>query len=431
MTAARQIAHRTLLGVFKLGRSLDDSLKDCPEKLPQRDRSLVAELCFGVLRWQPKLNSVANSLLHKPLKTKDLDVQTAIWMGLYQIAFMRVPEHAAVAETVNLVGRRKPWAKGLANAVLRRFAQQSATLLAAETHTPAAACAHPEWLYDRIRRAWPAQHEGILAANNARAPMTLRVNSKHTTRAAYLAELTRTGIPASAHPLVGTAIELASAVATERLPKFGDGWVSVQDAAAQLAATLLVPQPGHRILDACAAPGGKTGHLLEMVDGNLDLVALDNQAERLVRIRENLNRLNLEASLLCGDAMTPETWWDGRTFDRILVDAPCSATGVIRRHPDIKHLRRDSDIRPLADKQLRILNSLWPLLRSGGRLLYVTCSVLPEENSGVAGRLLAKAPTSKTLQLPGNWGEDTEHGRQTLPGNANMDGFYFALFVKS
>ncbi len=431
MTAARRIAHRTLIEVFKRGRSLDDALGNLPPQLTQRDRSLVGELCFGVLRWQPKLASAADKLLRKPLKAKDLDVQTALWMGFYQIAFMRVPGHAAVAETVDLVGRRKPWAKGLANAVLRRFADHTEALLATESHPPAAACAHPQWLFDRIRRAWPNHWQSIVAANNARAPMTLRVNSTRTTRDAYLEQLEEAGIGASPHPLVATAVELARAVPTERLPNFERGWVSVQDAAAQLAVPLLDPLPGQRILDACAAPGGKACHMLETVNGDLDLIALDNKAPRLKKVGENLDRIDLNATLLCGDASTPETWWDGRPFDGILVDAPCSGTGVIRRHPDIKHLRHDSDVNKLADRQLGILAGLWPLLRKGGRLVYATCSVLPEENNCVAARFLEKAADGKALALPQSWGEEDEYGRQTLPGNANMDGFYYALFMKS
>jgi 16S rRNA (cytosine967-C5)-methyltransferase len=335
-----------------------------------------------------------------------------------------------VAETVNAVNAlERPWAKGLVNAVLRRAQRerdQSAAVL-----SEAAQWSHPGWLLQRLQSAWPEEWQAICAANNQAAPMTLRINRRRAARDAYQEMLAARDSVAEFTAYSPDGLRLERPLPVTALPGFSDGWVSVQDEAAQLAALLLAPQPGERVLDACAAPGGKTAHLLE-VQPELDgLLALDQSAERLVRCSDTLRRLGLRADCQVGDAAQPEHWWDGRPFDRILIDAPCSATGVIRRHPDIKLLRRPDDIDRLRAQQQDILEALWPLLRPGGRLLYATCSVLPEENTQQVRDFLQRHPDARERAIAAPWGRPQQAGRQILPGEAGMDGFYFACVEKA
>jgi 16S rRNA (cytosine967-C5)-methyltransferase len=332
---------------------------------------------------------------------------------------------------------------GLTNAVLRAAVRRREELTAALEHDLEACSAHPYWLLQRLQDDWPDDWPAIVAANNARPPLTLRVNAHHCDRESYRERLTAVGRIAEPvsipypHPAppeaeksyVETALVLNAAVEPAALPGFAEGWISVQDAAAQLAAPLLDIQPGLRVLDACAAPGGKTGHLLECAP-RLDLTALDQDAARLEHVAENLRRLRFQARLVVGDALRPADWWDGVPYDRILLDAPCSATGVIRRHPDIKLLRRDSDIAVLAFRQQALLASLWPLLRPQGRLLYATCSLLRQENEQVVESFLMAQPDAKEQPIIAPWGRPCSHGRQILPGEAHMDGFYYAVLVK-
>ena len=334
-----------------------------------------------------------------------------------------------VAETVAAVRPlRKPWAAGLVNAVLRSALRRRAELEALIEADAEARAAHPRWLLDWLRRDWPDDWPAIVAANNVRPPFTLRINRLRLDREAYRQRLATAGYdagPAAAE----TALTLSTPTDPAILPGFAEGWVSVQDAGAQLAASLLAARPGQRVLDACAAPGGKTGHLLECAP-DLDLTALDCDAGRLERVRDTLARLRLNARLLAGDARRPADWWDGARYDRILLDAPCSATGVIRRHPDIKLLRRESDIAALAERQQALLTGLWPLLRPDGRLLYVTCSVLRAENERVVAAFLATHPDAHEQPIVAGWGRVLSHGRQILPGESGMDGFYYAVLGK-
>jgi 16S rRNA (cytosine967-C5)-methyltransferase len=426
---ARAIAARSLGQVLRAGQSLTKVLPPALKQIDPRDRGLLQELCYGVCRWQPLLQALLDRLLERPLDPRESTVRALLLIGLYQLHHLRVPEHAAVAETVAATRQlRKSWAAGLVNAVLRAFPRRRAELLAELETDPVARTAHPRWLLDALERDWPDDWPAIVAANNARPPLTLRVNPRRLDREDYRSRLAEAGW--AAEPAAApTALTLTEPVEPTRLPGFAEGWVSVQDAAAQWAAPLLDLRAGLRVLDACAAPGGKTGHLLECAP-DLDLTALDRDVNRLERVRENLVRLRLKARLLAGDAERPAQWWNGVPYDRILVDAPCSATGVIRRHPDLKLLRRERDIAALAESQRAILCSLWPLLRPDGRLLYATCSVLRRENEEVVAAFLAAHPDAWEPPIVADWGRVHPHGRQILPGEAGMDGFYYAVLSK-
>ena len=426
----RAIAAQALGQVLGEGRSLAVVLPPALERVAPRDRGLLRELCYGVCRWQPELQVLLDGLLNRPLDPREPMVRALLLVGLYQLHHLRIPDHAAVAETVAAARQvRKPWAASLTNAVLRSFPRRRAELLARVEADTAARTAHPRWLLESLKEDWPDDWPAIVAANNARPPFTLRVNVLQDRRDAYQARLAAVGKHAEPVAVASAALTLAEPVEPAALPGFAEGQVSVQDAAAQLAAPLLAVEPGMRVLDACAAPGGKTAHLLECIP-DLDLTALDQDGDRLERVRDNLNRLRLAARLVRGDASQPADWWDGVPYDRILLDAPCSATGVIRRHPDIKLLRRETDIAALADRQQAMLLALWPLLRPGGRLLYATCSVLRRENDQVVAAFLAAQPEAQAQPIRADWGRALALGHQILPGEGGMDGFYYAVLVK-
>lgn len=429
-TDPRALAAKILARVVN-GASLTAVLDDNLPRARDNDRALIQELCYGTLRAWPRLEHIAGALLRKPLGKKDRDVQALILLGLYQLTAMRIPAHAAVAETVGAVSALgKDWARALLNAVLRNFQRQRETLLAQADDSEPGRWAHPQWLIDTLRQAWPDDWQQILAANNERAPMTLRVNTRRQSRSDYLSSLEQAGIGAEVTTASDCGIRLRQAVDVSLLPGFAEGTVSVQDEAAQLAATLLDAQPGERVLDVCAAPGGKTAHILEHND-DIELLAVDIEAQRLQRVTDNLQRLGLTAVTCRGDARQPQDWWDGRPFDRILLDAPCSASGVIRRHPDIKLLRRPGDIETLLELQGEILHTIWPLLRTGGILLYATCSVLPQENERRISTFIAERPDAEHRDINADWGRTTGIGRQILPGGtAQMDGFYYACLHK-
>jgi 16S rRNA (cytosine967-C5)-methyltransferase len=389
-------------------------------------------MAYGVLRWFHQLDAIATVFIDKPLKEKDRDIHLLLLVGLYQLRHMRVARHAAVTETVEAATTlKKSWAKNFLNACLRSYLRDQARAQAAVAASPSASFSHPDWLIEEIRRDWPEDWETMLAANNERPPMVLRVNRRRQTRDQYLARLAQAGIAAKAMPLTDTAVLMDMPVAVSELPGFSQGDVSVQDTAAQFAAVLLDAQPGERVLDACAAPGGKTGHLLEHTPGLAELVALDKEPARMALIEDNLARLGLGAKLIAGDAENPANWWDGRPFDRILADVPCSATGVIRRHPDIKWRRHPEDLPKLVTTQARLLEGLWPLLKPGGKLLYVTCSILAVENEKQLSAFLVRHPEAQEVMLPMSTGRTRAVGRQILPGEAGMDGFYYACIHKN
>ncbi|OUM32266.1 16S rRNA (cytosine(967)-C(5))-methyltransferase [Pseudomonas putida] len=427
----RLAAARALAAVLSGKASLNSSLPAHLDKVDERDRGLTQDLAFGTARWQPRLDLLAAQLLQKPFKAADADVQALLLVGLYQLFYTRIPAHAAIGETVGCADKlKKPWAKGLLNAVLRRAQREGEELLAGMERDPVVRTAHPRWLQKALKAFWPEQWEAICAANNAHPPMILRVNRRHHSRDAYLALLAEAGIGASACQYSRDGIVLAEACDVRGLPGFAEGWVSVQDEAAQLSADLLELAPGQRVLDACCAPGGKTCHLLEAEAGLAHMVAIDLEAKRLTRVRENLDRLQLDAELIACDARDTASWWDGKPFQRILLDAPCSATGVIRRHPDIKLTRQADDIPALAALQGELLDALWPTLEVGGMLLYATCSSLPTENTEVIGAFLARTPGARELDLATEAGLRQPHGRQLLAQEGGHDGFYYAKLIK-
>jgi 16S rRNA (cytosine967-C5)-methyltransferase len=431
-TDTRACAARVLVQVVSGGRSLADALPDALQSVSDaRQRALVQELAYGTLRWFYRIDALLRQLMKKPLKQRDSDIRCLLLIGLYQLTQLGMLQRVAVNETVqSTAALNKPWARGLVNAVLRNFQRRADSLEVTVDSDATVKFAHPAWLVERLQADWPHNWEAILAANNARPPFSLRVNQQRITRDEYLDELTARSIDALPLPHVTAGLMLKKPVAVEKLPGFSAGVVSVQDGAAQLAAGLLSLAPGQRVLDACAAPGGKTAHILELEPEIDRLTAIDIDERRLRRIEENLSRLSLHAELQQGDAAEPAAWWDGRPYDRILLDVPCSATGVIRRHPDIKLLRKPGDVATLVSAQDRLLQALWPLLVPGGMLLYSTCSVLFEENSGQVERFLKRQADAVELPIDTAWGRGCVHGRQIFPGDDEMDGFYFACLQK-
>ena len=427
----RLAAAKALAAVLSGKASLNSSLPTQMDKVEDRDRGFTQDLAFGTARWQPRLSALAAKLLQKPFKAADADVEALLLVGLYQLLYTRVPAHAAIGETVGCADKlKKPWAKALLNAVLRRAQRESEALLAELEHDPVVRTAHPRWLQKSLKAFWPQQWEAICAANNAHPPMILRVNRRHHTRDAYLGLPSEAGIAARACLYSRDGIILDAATDVRSLPGFAEGWISVQDEAAQLAADLLDLAPGQRVLDACCAPGGKTCHILEAEPALAGVVAVDLEAKRLVRVRENLERLGLSAELIAADGRDTAAWWDGKPFQRILLDAPCSATGVIRRHPDIKLTRQPDDIAALALLQGELLDALWKTLEVGGILLYATCSTLPTENTEVIGAFLARTPGARELDLATAAGIKQPHGRQLLAQEGGHDGFYYAKLIK-
>ncbi len=426
--SSRTAAAKALNQVIGNGKSLNSALALFAPKVTAKDQSLYAQLCYGTLRFFPRYEAILQRLLKKPLKKKDGDVYALLLIGCYQLDGMRTPDHAAISTVVDACKElKKHWARNFVNGVLREFQRQQSNIR--DQLSAAEKDAHPAWLAGKLLKAWPQQYTEIITANNSQPPFCLRVNKQMHSAEHYLQLLNETNIDAQICSFAESGIRLTNAVEVNQLPGFNQGWVSVQDEAAQLAAGLLKLEEGMRVLDACAAPGGKTCHILEAATG-LDLVVLDNNETRLIRVSENLARLKLQATLLCGDAAAPSQWYDNKPFDRILLDAPCSGTGVIRRHPDIKLLRRPEDIAQLAKLQLTILQSLWACLREGGYLLYATCSILPEENHKVIEQFLQTQSSAKSVIIDAPWGIVSEFGRQILPREKEADGFFYSLLHK-
>ena len=424
----RLAAARVLSRVLQDGQSLTAALDNAFSSIDStKDRAFIQALCYGVCRQFHRLDFILSQLLDKPLK--DADVKALAVVGLYQLKFMRVKPHAAVSETV-LAARKKPWAKSLLNAVLRTYLREQDGLEQKADKFQVAALSHPNWLLKQIEQDWPEQALKILLENNQQPPMVLRVNLAKSSREHYQQLLASQDIAAEAVGFCPSAIRLDKPAPVDLLPGFADGLVSVQDTAAQLAAGLLDVQPGDRVLDVCAAPGGKASHILESQAQLKELVAVDIDESRMRRVSENLQRLNLSAKLVVGDAANPASWWDGKPFERILLDAPCSALGVIRRHPDIKLLRRAEDIGQLQALQKAILQAVWPLLAPGGLMVYATCSVLKQENEQQVQAFLAEHSDAIEMPIDADWGFSGVCGRQIFTGESAMDGFYYACISK-
>lgn len=421
----RLLAAKTIDAVTN-GKSLADCLEPTLAKIPDpRDRAFVQAVCYGVCRYYTQLDVILSELLQKPMNAKDSDVHALLCVGLYQLIHMRVGDHAAVSETVNAVGElNKDWARGLVNAVLRNYLRNKSQLTAIVNKDEEALYAHPAWWINGIRHDWPKHWKEILNANNQHPPLSLRVNLSKTSRDAYLEKLKANDIAAEIITETNSGIKLASPIPVEEIPDFGKE-VHVQDGASQLAAGLLELHPGLRVLDACAAPGGKLAHMLELEPNLAEIVAIEIDEQR-IKLLPSPEKI----TAICADAAETKTWWDGKEFDRILLDAPCSASGIIRRHPDIKLLRDPDDLKSLAKEQLKLINALWPLLKVGGILLYSTCSIFPEENKQVIEAFLKSQTDAKVETIQADWGVNAHPGRQILPGNNDLDGFYYARLVK-
>ena len=424
----RALAAQAIIPVIAQGLSLNQSLPPIQQRCPERDRALLQNLVYGTVREWFYLQALIKRLVPKPIKEEAALVVLSI--GLYQLLRTRVATHAAIGETVEACKQLGCVAQaGLVNAVLRRFNQEQESICAQIKHEQHA---HPNWLLKQLRKDWPKAVEQIVAANNQPAALTLRVNQRKISREAYLDLLSEQQIAAEVCQFSPVGIRLTELHDVTRLPLYAEGGFSVQDESAQLAALLLNPAPNSVVLDACAAPAGKTAHLLEQADYQA-LIAIDNEAQRVLRMHENLSRLQLNlpyVQVLTADASRPDLWANHQQFDAILLDAPCTATGVIRRHPDIKLLRKASDVAQTVQLQGQILRALWPTLKVGGRLLYATCSVLKAENEYQINTFLQDTANAKEIPLKGYWGDARTHGRQILPKINGGDGFYYALLEK-
>jgi 16S rRNA (cytosine967-C5)-methyltransferase len=439
--ASRAAAARVVHAVIAGGRNLDDALAAGRDDLPARAHAELQAWAYGTLRWWPRIECQLAALSARPLADMDPLPLALLAVALFQIQHSPIPAHAVVDESVaatRLLGCAR--ASGFVNAVLRRYLRERVSIDARVLKRPEGRYAHPRWLIDRLREEWPDDFVRILDAGNEHPPLWLRVNRLKLEVDAYLVALANAGLEGERAPLIPTAVRVSEAVPVDALPGFADGAVSVQDAGAQVAALLLDARSGHRVLDACAAPGGKTCHIAEQTPDLAELLAVDKDRERVGLIQANLDRLGLSASIATADATRPSEWWDGRPFDRILLDVPCSATGVIRRHPDIKVLRRPEDIPAFAVLQSQLLSALWPLLVPGGRFLYASCSILREENSAVVAGFMDIHPEAKVWKPESSrdWPSALlgrtrlgEPGLYLIVGEAGTDGFYYACLEKT
>ncbi|MFK5895186.1 MAG: 16S rRNA (cytosine(967)-C(5))-methyltransferase RsmB [Pseudomonadota bacterium] len=428
----RAVAAQIIREVHFKQRSLSVVLPEFLTHVESNQQALLQQISYGTLRWFFKLDVLLKKLLKKPPRAKDNIIYYLLIVGLYQLLYLDKPDYAVVKETVSELGcLDRTWAKGLINAILRRVIREKETLLKSLEQPLQVKTAHPIWLLKRLQNDWEkAEIEQILSANNQQPPFWLRFNQSKVTEKQYLALLEQQQLEFQVLSADYPAIQLEKPIAVEKIPGFDQGQVSVQDGAAQCAAILLDVQKGDTVLDACAAPGGKTSHLLEKYPDMQSLLALDISQTRLEQIKSNFQRLDLDARLLQGDAIVVDSWWDGKHFDRILLDAPCSATGVIRRHPDIKLLRQDSDIKQLIQTQQAILESMWSILKPGGLLLYATCSILRDENDRQITAFLSKHKDAEEKPIALPWGRAMQHGWQIFPGEAQLDGFYYASIIK-
>ena len=422
--ATRVSAARVIDVVLHRGRSLKATLAAAlPALADPRDRALVEAIVFTALRQRARFDAALEAWLAKPLGARDHELRALLHAGFAQLS-LGMPDHAVVAATVDAArALGRPHQAGLVNAVLRRALREGLPAAGDEA-------AWPRWLAQRIRTDWPGQADAIFAASAEEAPMWLRVHARATTRDGYLERLHEAGIDGQVDASLPDAIRLEAALPVQQLPGFDDGVVSVQDGAAQRVADALSPRPQARVLDACAAPGGKAAHLAER-DPSLRILALDVDSRRVRRMQDGFARLKLDIEAAAADATRPDTWWDGVPFDAILLDAPCSATGIVRRQPDVLLHRRETDIAALVDAQATLLDAAWPMLAAGGTLLYATCSILREENAAQVEAFLARTADAALEPLEAGFGHDTGFGAQRLPGEAGMDGFFYARLRKA
>lgn len=429
----RALAAEVIAAVRFDGQSLKTVLPDTLGKIADpRDRALCEAIVFEAIRWLPRYEFWLSRLLERPLPRAVRSIHALLLAGLAQLDAIGLSDYAAIstsAEAARVL--RQPRLTGLVNAVLRRFVRERESLHVALEDNEEARCAHPRWLIEHLRADWPEAFDALIAANNTQAPMWLRVNRRHGTAEAYLADLRQAGIEAEPAVDASMALRLDRPRAPATLPGWEQGKVSVQDLSAQCVVPLLAAAPGHRVLDIGAAPGGKTAQILETFDGLGEVVALDIDATRLARITDTLTRLGVSARCVAGDGTRPGEWWDGQPFDRILLDAPCSATGVIRRQPDIKWHRQPEDLPRLVAHQAALLDAAWPMLRPGGRLVYATCSVLRDENDRQIDAFLARTPSARALREPDASGRVPGAGVQRFPTPGGGDGFFHAVLEKA
>lgn len=422
---ARALAAKIVFAVVYEKKSLTETLS-AYVKASDNEAGLIRHLCFGTLRYWFTLLHYLNALINKPLRNKDNDIQCLLMVGLFQLLYTDIPAYAAVDQTVKaLVPLKKPWARGLVNKLLRLSQTRSFKLNDEDLY------AHPQWMIEKIKADWPEHWKSMLTANNNHPPLFLRLNKTKIVPSVFLAALDEKEIQSRVIPELPYAVEIINPLPVNQIPGFDEGYFSVQDLTGQKVVDYLSLEKQHRLLDACAAPGSKTTLMLEHFPG-IDLTCVDISEKRLIKIKHNIERLHLtqSVSLITADICEPTTWWNHQLFDRILVDAPCSASGVIRRHPDIKVLRQPEDIPALAQKQLQILNTVWSTLQPNGICLYTTCSIFNEENDDVIQQFLSQHSDASVLNIDNNWGIRLKYGQQVLPGDQNRDGFYYALLQK-
>ncbi len=422
---AREVALDCLVQIVTKGRSLSELQSHLNE---HQHAAQIREMVFGVCRWFYYFDAMAKTQLKKPIRKKDHDVLLIIFLGMYQLQFMHTSDHAAVNETVNLVFKiRKKWAKGLVNALLRQFAKKSFD----ELDYMDQALSYPQWVSDMINQDWPEEKNDVFTYGNQKAFISLRVNSKKIGITDFLKQLTECDIDFELDSTLPAYIRLTHAQDVTNLPGFEQGAFYVQDGSAQMASQLLDVKHGMRVLDACAAPGGKGTHIAELGE-NIKIISVENESKRIQRLNDNIKRLGHDISVVCGDASSPADWFEGELFDRILIDAPCSASGIMRRHPDIKVLRRAEDIDQLTSLQAKILNALWPLLKPGGELLYCTCSIFKQENELQIASFLQQHKDCFEIKIkPMHWAQQRPVGLQVLPSKYGHDGFYYAKVKKA
>lgn len=395
------------------------------------DKALIQEFCYGTLRWYIQLEYLINLLLNKNIRKKDSSIKYLLLLGLYQLIHMRIPDHAVISETVETCKELdKEWAKSLVNAVLRRYQREAENLKCSLVSRPDIETAHPKWLLKQIKQDWPEYWRKILDANNKKPPMFLRVNQQKTKRDNYLEQLTKKGISGTKTPYSDQGLQLAEPIDVSLLPGFESGFVSVQELAAQFSAELLDLKPGQYVLDACAAPGSKSAHIMETEPDIKRLTVVEKDKNRAEKLLDTLTRLEFRPIIKVNDVIEADAWWDGQLFDRILLDTPCSATGVIRRHPDIKLLRTPDEVNKVNVLQHKILNSVWQLLKPGGLLLYVTCSILKQENADVIKQFIDNNDDCVLKAINTTWGIDTGYGKQIITGENDMDGFFYSCLKK-
>lgn len=430
MNDTRALAAQALADVALRGVSLREVMERQAPRLPDsRDRALLMALVSDGARWWLRFDAALDRLLERSLREKEPRIHALLILGLVQLEILQLPAYAAVAATVQAARElKRPQLAGLVNAVLRRWQREREQQLAALDAQPRTRHAHPAWLAEAIANDWPEQADAVMAADNREPPLMLRVNARRATRDVLIERLQAAGYEAQAHDWLRDGIVLPHSSDVTRMPGFAEGLFAVQDGSAQVAADLLDVQDGLRVLDACAAPGGKACHVLERAE--VTLTALEFDAHRAERISQNLERLGLSAQLVIADAGKPDAWWDGQPYDRILIDAPCSATGVLRRRPDVRLHRRDTDIATLTAQQRRILDGLWPTLAVGGRLVYVTCSLLRAENEAVIESWLGAHKDAHVAAFELPVGQRAAIGWQVLPGDGDLDGMYYAVIEK-